>query len=227
MNKFQSPSTVAGAPNPPLAPETVFARALSANVAETITLPNGCNFVAMKATVDSYATYIKAGEDTDLATNGAFAADTDWTKGTGWTIAAGVAASSGAQTGDSDLEQDGSVVEGKAYLVTFTVSGYSTGNVTPVLGDVEGTDRGADGTHVETIVAGAGGVIALRADADFIGNVDNISVAPVAAVPGDNALGYASELIPAGREISRRVSAIAAISVVAAGTSIFTAAAWE
>ena len=227
MNDFQTPSPVAGAPNPPLAPETVLARVLAANVAETMTMPAGCNIVAIKATVDSYVNYIKDGEDTDLATNGAFAADTGWTKGTGWTIAAGVAASDGSQTGDADLEQDAGVVEGKAYLVTFTVTAYSAGNVCAVLGDVEGTDRASAATFSQTIVAGAGGEIKIRADVDFVGSVDNISVAPVAVVPTDNTAGYACELIPAGVEVLRRVTSIAAISVVSAGTPIVTAACWE
>ena len=41
----------------------------------------------------------------DRVTNGAFAADTDWTKGDGWSIAAGVANCDGSQTGGSNLYQ--------------------------------------------------------------------------------------------------------------------------
>ena len=112
----------------------------------------------------------------DLVTNGEFAADTDWTKGTGWTIAAGVASSDGTQGGDADLTQALSLVNGKTYEVEFTVSNYSAGNVTPVAGDTEGTDRAANGTFTENIIAGAGGDIDIRADLDFVGDIDDVTV---------------------------------------------------
>lgn len=112
----------------------------------------------------------------DLVTNGDFGADTDWTKGTGWSIAAGVASSDGTQAGDADLTQALSLVNGQTYEVEFTISNYTTGNVTPVAGDVEGTDRAANGTFTENIVAGAGGDIDLRADLNFIGDIDNVTV---------------------------------------------------
>ena len=112
----------------------------------------------------------------DVVTNGGFAADTDWTKGTGWTIGSGVASSDGTQGGDADLTQALSLVSGQTYEVEFTVSNYSAGNVTPVAGDVEGTDRAANGVFTENIVAGAGGDIDIRADLDFIGDIDDVTV---------------------------------------------------
>lgn len=111
----------------------------------------------------------------DLVTNGAMAADTDWTKGTGWTIAAGVASCDGTQVADSDLTQSISAVSGKTYSVTFTVSNYVAGNVTPVVGDTEGTDRAANGTFTETITSGAGTDIDIRADLDFVGDIDDVT----------------------------------------------------
>jgi len=113
---------------------------------------------------------------TDLVTNGGFAADTDWAKGPGWSIAAGVASSDGSQAGDSDLNQALSLTSGQTYEVEFTVSNFSAGNVTPVAGDTEGTDRAANGTFTENIVAGAGGDIDIRADLDFIGDIDDVTV---------------------------------------------------
>ncbi len=112
----------------------------------------------------------------DLVTNGGFGTDSDWTKGTGWSISGGTASSDGSQTGDADLTQDISAENGKSYEVTFTVSNYSAGNVTPVVGDTEGTDRAADGTFTETITAGSGSDIDIRADADFVGDIDDVSV---------------------------------------------------
>lgn len=112
----------------------------------------------------------------DLVTNGGFAADTDWTKGTGWTIATGVANSDATQSADSDLTQALSLVNTNTYEVEFKVTNYVAGNVTPVAGDTEGTDRAANGTFTENIVAGAGGDIDIRGDLDFDGDIDDVTV---------------------------------------------------
>ena len=126
----------------------------------------------------------------DFIANGDFATDTLWTKGTGWTIAALVASSDGTQAGDSDLTQIGAnltnaLVQGATYTVTFTVTAYTAGNVTPVVGDTEGTDRAATGTFTEQIVAGAGVDIDIRADVDFVGSIDNVIVKQVGGVSVD------------------------------------------
>lgn len=114
--------------------------------------------------------------------NGAFAADSGWTKGTGWTIAAGVASSDGTQVADADLTQTPAtaLVEGTSYVVIFTVSSYSAGNVTAVVGETEGTNRAANGTFTQTIVAGSGADVDIRADLDFVGDIDNVSVSVAA-----------------------------------------------
>ncbi len=106
--------------------------------------------------------------------NGTFDTDTDWAKGTGWTISGGTASSDGTQAGDADLTQDISVASGATYVVTFTVSNISAGNVTAVVGDTEGTDRSANGTYTEEITAGSGTDIDIRADLDFVGDIDDV-----------------------------------------------------
>ncbi len=206
--------------------DSVSALVLAANVAENFTVPTGAKFVVIKATVDAYLDFIESTDITDLVTNGAYAADTDWTKGTGWTIAAGVASSSGAQGADSDLEQDpagtSAVVEGKAYRTTVTTT-RSAGTITVVVGDTEGTDRTSAATFIETIVAGSDAKVAMRADSTFIGTVDNFSVAPIAHVPAaDQITGYASELVPAGAEVVRQIESVATLSVISASTCIVT-----
>jgi hypothetical protein len=111
---------------------------------------------------------------------GNFSADQDWTKGTGWTIAAGVATSDGSQEAVSDLSQTLATLEaGVSYKVTFTLT-RTAGSVQPLLGDTAGTSRATSDTFTETIVAGvAGGDIVLRASADFEGTVDDVSVTPL------------------------------------------------
>ena len=60
-----------------------------------------------------------------LVTNGTFDTDTDWTKGTGWTISGGVATYTSGTA--SNLDQDVGAVGGKVYEVKFTLSGMQAG----------------------------------------------------------------------------------------------------
>lgn len=113
----------------------------------------------------------------EILSNPDFATDTVWAKGTGWTISGDTGSSDGTQGGDSDLTEAAlGLTTSALYEVTFTVSNYSAGNVTPVVGDTEGTDRGANGTFTETIACGAGDDFDLRADLNFIGDVDDVSL---------------------------------------------------
>lgn len=119
-----------------------------------------------------------AGTSDSLTTNGAFASDTGWTKGTGWTIAAGKADSDGTQTAVSDLSQNQTITAGVSYTLTYTVSSYSAGTITGMLGGTAGTARSANGTYTEIIVCGAGEdpKLVMRASADFVGKIDDVSV---------------------------------------------------
>lgn len=209
--------------------DVVLSKLLAANVAETITVPSGATSVLFSSTADFYAWYNASTDVMDLVSNGTFASDTVWTKGTGWTIAAGVATSDASQAGNSDLEQTpagtSALVEGKAYLVTYTLT-RSAGTIAPLLGGTAGTTRSSAATFSETIIAGSGGKITFRADLDFAGTVDTVSVVPVAVVPGDNATGYAAELVKADvpeESRTRIISGVSTISVVSPGTPILTA----
>jgi hypothetical protein len=114
----------------------------------------------------------------DLVINGGFDADTDWTKGTGWSIAGGVASCDGSQVASTDLFQDSnnSVAQSRSYEITFTVSNYSAGSVTPRVGGTIGTVRSANGTFTETLVSGTDDLIRLFGNVDFIGDIDNVIV---------------------------------------------------
>jgi hypothetical protein len=117
----------------------------------------------------------------DIVINGGFDADTDWTKGTGWSIAAGVASCDGSQVAFSSLEQTLGTFpseQGRTYEVTFTISNYSAGAITPLLNSTDfGTSRSANGTYVEDItVSSAVSRFRMRADASFIGDIDNVTV---------------------------------------------------
>lgn len=111
----------------------------------------------------------------ELVSNGDFASDTVWVKGTGWTIGSGVATHAAGTA--SDLEQTIAITEDTFYRVEFDVTGRTAGSVTPVVGGTSGTAITADDTDIkETIRAGATGTIAFSATSDFDGSIDNVSV---------------------------------------------------
>jgi hypothetical protein len=112
---------------------------------------------------------------TDLVTNGTFAADTDWTKGTGWTIGSGTATHAAGTA--SDLEQSVAILEDLYYRVIFDVSGRTAGSVTPSVGGTAGTAIVADATDIrETIRAGSTSLLEFTATSDFDGSIDNVSL---------------------------------------------------
>ena len=64
----------------------------------------------------------------EKVTNGGFSTDTDWTKGSGWTIGSGVATVTSGNNGD-DLVQDIGLVDGTFYKIEVTISGYVAGSL--------------------------------------------------------------------------------------------------
>jgi hypothetical protein len=66
----------------------------------------------------------------ELVTNGTFDADTDWNKGTGWTITGGQAVSAGANGAPGQFTQDNVFPSVDVYWVSFTVSDYVSGGLT-------------------------------------------------------------------------------------------------
>lgn len=116
----------------------------------------------------------------DKVTNGAFAADSGWTKGSGWSIAAGVATrAAGAST--PTLTQDITPVEGQSYYVTFdlVVSAGTTGITVALNGGTASDAFTTSGSKTCTLVAGASGTLTFTAGADFAGDLDNVVVRAV------------------------------------------------
>jgi len=112
----------------------------------------------------------------NLVVNGAFDADTDWTKGTGWTISGGTASSDGSQVGASDLSQASIVDNSSVYLHGVTVTGVTAGGVKQLSGGALGASLTADGVHAEIITASSSGLGGAQADATFVGSVDNVTI---------------------------------------------------
>lgn len=119
---------------------------------------------------------------TEAISNGGFATDTTWTKGTGWTISgdkARKAAGSGA-----DLSETATFTASKVFRVCFLIEGMSAGTLTPKFTGgttVTGTARSADGYYVEEMTAHSGGntTFVLTASSTFNGTVDDVSAVRV------------------------------------------------
>ena len=108
-------------------------------------------------------------------TNGDFATDSDWTKGSGWTISGGTANATSAGSG-SPLSQ--SIAAGKKYRVTYDVVSLSQGAFQVDL-SYSGTALGqlatTTGTYTDDITS-INPAISIRAVGTTTGSIDNVSV---------------------------------------------------
>jgi len=108
--------------------------------------------------------------------NGTFSADDEWTKGTGWTIAAGVAKKAAGTA--ASLDQDiGVLPNGTVYHLIYTIPTIGDGALTPYIGGVAGTARYHAGTFEETIISSAGNqFIKFLGSSTLSGTLDNITI---------------------------------------------------
>jgi hypothetical protein len=111
-----------------------------------------------------------------------FLTDTNWTKGTNWTISGGKANAAAAPSGGTgNLTQNISLVADTSYSIRFTISDYSAGTIRILCGNVTpGTSRSSNGTFTQTLVRNAAGdgVLYFQVTAEFTGKIDNVSVVP-------------------------------------------------
>jgi len=110
-------------------------------------------------------------------TNGDFATDSDWSKGTGWTISGGKANCDGSQTSTSSLYQNAGLTIGAAYKAIVTISNYSAGNIRILMGgSTFGEWVNSNGEKTFILVQSFDQRIYVQADANFVGSIDNVSV---------------------------------------------------
>jgi len=113
----------------------------------------------------------------DLITNGDFATDSSWAKGTGWTISGGTAnAVSGS---GSNLSQNGILTVGSYYKMRFTISNYSAGAVETSAGALLRCSFNSNGIHECIHVCGPNTNFYFIKNGSFVGSVDNVSVIEV------------------------------------------------
>jgi hypothetical protein len=116
--------------------------------------------------------------DTELITNGTFDTDSNWTKGTGWSISGGKAVKV-AGTG-SILSQSNIVEVGKRYRLTFDVI-RTAGYIDSIFigGVSDGTNIETSGSYTYFIKSVNLGALGFNANSSFAGTIDNVSVKEV------------------------------------------------
>ena len=117
----------------------------------------------------------------NLITNGTFDADSDWSKGTGWTIGSGVVTCS---SDNNNLTQDVSAVANKVYKINFDITAYTSGTLAI---DVGGSSNiqfsGSTGNFTGYMLTANTNDLRFYGGA-FRGTVDNIRVFKVFGNPG-------------------------------------------
>lgn len=148
----------------------------------------------------------------DLAVNGVFAADTDWTKGAGWSIGSGVATKVAGSA--SALSQTVASTAGRWYRCSATIT-RTAGTLTVSLG-TSGTTATFTANHTGNfyLFSGTGTqTLSFSGDASFAGTVDNVVVQQISG-------SHASQSTSGSRPVlSARVNLLTQ-------TEDFSAAAW-
>jgi hypothetical protein len=138
----------------------------------------------------------------ELVVNGNFATDSDWTKGTGWTISSGKANSDGTQS-VSYFRQDGIVNLTSTYKIEFTVSGSTSGTLNFLKGNGS-TAINVTGNNTYTYFTkwdGSTGDVVFQS-LNFVGSVDNVSVQEVTQIAPDTSGNSNNATLYTGKVLS-------------------------
>jgi len=133
----------------------------------------------------------------ELVTNGGFDSDSDWSKGTGWSIADG--RSNRTSTGSvTYLSQSVSFTAGKVYEVSYNLTREGGGTTIQFVGgtSVNGAFQNSSGRKTEFIKAESGNItFRIQGSSTFAGSIDNVSVRemPVIKWAPHNLLTYSED----------------------------------
>tara|TARA_R110001592_G_scaffold9847_2_gene51769 strand:+ start:1518 stop:4862 length:3345 start_codon:yes stop_codon:yes gene_type:complete len=119
---------------------------------------------------------------------------TPWTTGVGWTIGSGVASCDGSQSGVSYLynhDTDLTDPENKFWEITYSITARSAGTVRAMVGGYgpETAAQSVVDTYTEIVGPIHPGSVPrfyIKASADFVGSVDNVSVKSVESFSNNN-----------------------------------------
>jgi len=111
----------------------------------------------------------------DVIVNGAFAADSDWTKGAGWAIGSGTA---NATLASSDLSQTvAPLTVGLWYQISYTLSARTAGTVAAQVGGFNLNAHSLNATYTETSLARS--TAFLMRGAGLTASIDNVTAKPL------------------------------------------------
>lgn len=132
------------------------------------------------AAADGFNTTISLGSE--LVTNGGFDTDSDWNKGTGWTISGGKGVATSVPA-FADIDQAVAIVNGTDYYVSIDVT-VTSGSASLYMGASGNAavqiPLTASGTYTDTITATATAAVLIRAESGgFTGSIDNVSIKEV------------------------------------------------
>ncbi len=116
----------------------------------------------------------------ELVTNGDFDTDSNWSKGTGWTISGGTA---NGNLASGNLGQSAfTFISGKQYKVTYEVKNYVSGDIRFQLtggATLNGNTINSNGIYTQYIKATANHTNFRFNPTSFTGSIDNVSVKEV------------------------------------------------
>ena len=122
----------------------------------------------------------------NIVTNGTFDADSDWSKGTGWTISDGKAHADVSST--AALSQTLSTGAGNTYEITVTISNLTAGMLQPQFGGTLSSPAqiSSNGTHTVLITAtsSSSGLLLYAINTSAF-SIDNIIIKEYAIQPQD------------------------------------------
>ena len=153
--------------------------AVSANQANSVEIVAGAdNYLRFIATddfngnIDSVSIKLTGSE---LSANGTFETDTSWDKPIGW-YWDGVSYYMDRLPVESlPISQDIGAVENEYYRVTFSITNYTSGTITPYVGGVAGTPESSNGYKTQYILAGDSATLEFISSPLYVGSLDSVS----------------------------------------------------
>lgn len=123
----------------------------------------------------NHSHYISSARGSERVTNGTFTGSASgWTVGAGWAYSSNTVVHS--SNGTAALSQNNLVSIGLMYELTYTISNWTVGSVTPSVGAVTLTARSANGTYTERFLASTTAQLAFTPTNTARFTIDGISV---------------------------------------------------
>lgn len=114
----------------------------------------------------------------EVLTNGSFTGSaTGWTFGSVWSYSSNAVNKS--SNGTATLSQTISIYLQREYLLTYTISNWTAGSVTPTLGGFTGTTVSANGTYTERFVATSSAALTFTPTNTARFTIDSVSLKPL------------------------------------------------